>query len=174
MMKLPALMAIAALAGALAASAAAENMTVELWNYNVTLYGIGENVTAQPMTVSSDTNSIVRSIRFQGQSGRTGELISLYEHRNPSSIILEDLLRQAMMGSCKAIRANPGRVGDLSGMVASADARVEHGFGQRCWGGAVMAPGGESGVSRAFTILAHFRNETMNEHLVKTARIVHR
>jgi hypothetical protein len=173
-MKLSALMAVFALAGVLISSAAAENRTIELWNYNVTLDGIGENVTFQPMTASSDVNSIVRSIRFQGQSALDWGVLSLYEHRNPSNIILEDLLRQVMIGSCKAIRANPGSVGNISGMVASADARVEHGFGQKCWGGAVQAPGGETGVTKAFTILAHFRNETLNEHLVKTARIVHK
>ncbi len=166
-------MAAICLAVVLISTATADSRTVQLWNYNVTLDGIGENVTFQPMAVSSDTNNIVRSIRFQGESNLDWGAIYLYDHRATTAVILEDLLRQTMIGSCKAIRADPGMVGNRTGMVAKADARVEHGFGQTCWGGAVMITGGNVGVTRYFVILAHFQNETLNEHLVKTAQIGH-
>lgn len=150
----------------------ADSRTIELWNYNVTLNGIGQNITFQPMTVSSNVNSIVRSIRFQGESSLDWGAIYLFDHRVPVSVILEDLLRQIMSSSCKAISSDPGVIGDRGGMVARAYARVEHGFGQLCYGGAVQLS--ETGGTRVFAIIAHFQNESLNEQLVRTARIEHK
>ncbi|MBN1236284.1 MAG: hypothetical protein JW999_09600 [Methanotrichaceae archaeon] len=56
-------------------------------------------------------------------------------------------------------------------MVAKANARVKHGFGQRCYGGAAQIS--SAGETRIFAIIAHFQNETLNEHLVRTAIIEH-
>ncbi|HUS76198.1 MAG TPA: hypothetical protein VMY43_09350 [Methanothrix sp.] len=166
-----ALMVLMALAAIFMPAAEADSRTIALWNYNVTLDGIGQNITVQPMAVSSDVDSIVRSIRFQGESSLDWGTIYLFDHRAPTSIILEDLLRQIMMPSCKAISADPGTIGDRNGMVAKADARVKHGFGQICYGGAAQIS--STGETRIFAIIAHFQNETLNEHLVKTARIEH-
>ena len=89
-------------------SAEADSRTIALWNYNVTLDGIGQNITVQPMAVSSDVNGIVRSIRFHGESSQDWGMIYLVDNSVPDSIILEDLLHQIMISSCKAISADPG------------------------------------------------------------------
>ena len=174
MMNWRALIMVAALCAAILPEAGAYSQTVALYNYNVTLDGLYQNVTFQPMAVSSNVNSIARSVRFQGESNQDWGAVYLFEHRNPSSVILEDLLRQLMISSCKAVSADPGRIGDLSGMVAKAYARVEHGFGQLCYGGAAFISGKTTGVTTTFAIVAHFQNESLNEHLVRTARIEHR
>jgi hypothetical protein len=166
-----AVMVLMALAAIFIPAAEADNRTIALWDYNVTLDGIGQNITVQPMTVSSDVNSIVRSIRFQGESSLDWGTIYLFDHRVPDRIILENLLRQIMSSSCKAISADPDTIGDRSGMVAKAYARVEHGFGQLCYGGAVQLS--ETGGTRVFAIIAHFQNESLNEQLVRMALIEH-
>jgi hypothetical protein len=166
-----ALVFLMALAAILMPAAQADSRTIALWNYNVTLDGIGRNITVSPMTLSSDVNSIVRSIRFQGESSQDWGAIYLFDHRAQIDLVLEDILRQIMMPSCKAVSADPGMVGDRSGMVARAYARVEHGFGQLCYAGAVPLSG--TGGTRVFAIIAHFQNESLNEHLVRTARIEH-
>jgi len=165
---------VAALCTVILPEALAYNQTIALWNYNVTLEGLDQNVTFQPMTVSSSVNSIVRSVRFQGDSNQDWGAVYLFERRNPSGVILEDLLRQIMISSCKAVSADPGTIGDLNGMVATAYARVEHGFGQLCYGGAAFISGKTTGVTTTFAVVGHFQNETLNEHLVKTARIEHK
>jgi hypothetical protein len=171
MMNWKALMILMAFAAIFMPAAEADSRMIALWNYNVTLDGIGQNITVQPMTVSSDVNSIVRSIRFQGESSQDWGAIYLFDHRAQRGIILEDLLRQIMMPSCKAVSADPGKIGDRTGMMAKAYARVNRGFGQLCYGGAVQLS--ETGGTRVFAIVAHFQNESLNEHLVRAARIEH-
>ena len=149
----------------------ADSQTIALWNYAVTLDGIGQDIMVQPMTVSSDVNGIARSIHFQGESNQDWGAIYLFDHFAASGIILEETLRQVMMPSCKAISADPGTIGERSGVVAKAYARVKRGFGQLCYGGAVQLS--ETGGTRVFAIIAHFQNESLNEHLVKTAHIEH-
>jgi len=58
-------------------------------------------------------------------------------------------------------------------MVAEAYARVEHGFGQLCYGGAAQISIADAGETRIFATIAHIQNESLNEHLVRTARIEH-
>ena len=164
-------MVLMAFAAIFIPAAEADNRTITLWNYVVTLDGIGQNITVQPMTVSSDVNGIVRSIRFHGESSLDWGMIYLVDNSVPDSIILEDLLHQIMISSCKAISADPGTIGEQSGVVARAYARVKRGFGQLCYGGAV--PLSETGGTRIFAIIAHFQNESLNEQLVRTARIEH-
>ena len=166
-----ALMVLMALAAIFIPAAEADSQTIALWNYAVTLDGIGQNITVQPMTVSSDVNGIARSIRFQGKSSQDWGAICLFDHCAASGIILEETLRQVMLPSCKAISADPGTIGERSGVVAKAYARVKRGFGQLCYGGAVQLS--ETGGTRVFAIIAHFQNESLNEHLVKTAQIEH-
>ncbi len=144
---------------------------IPIWHYNVSLDFGGKNVTVEQRPAASDINSITRSIFFRGNSTADWGAIYLVNIREPSNIILEDKLRSMLMPSCKRVQINPGTISGISGFIATADARVEHGFGQRCYGGIVrLAPLG-SGELSFFVVIGHFTDESLNAQLVKTARI---
>jgi hypothetical protein len=70
---------------------------------------------------------------------------------------------------CKRVEIDPGTVAGMSGIVATGEARVEHGFGHVCRAG--MVPLTSGGSSQVFAVVGHFKNESLNDHLMATARI---
>jgi hypothetical protein len=76
-----------------------------------------------------------------------------------------------MKPTTKAVEVDSGLFAGVSGLIAAGDARVEHGFGQRCYGAsAIISPPGV-GESVTITLIGHFKNESLNEQLIRTARV---
>ncbi|NYT02167.1 MAG: hypothetical protein GKC10_05360 [Methanosarcinales archaeon] len=144
---------------------------ITLWHYNASLDFGEKHITIGPMAVSSDTNSISRSIRITGDNASDWASVTQYEGRNPTAPGMEEMLWILMKPSCKRVWINEDYVGDRYGLVATGDARVEHGFGQVCYGGMVPLTTGGEGTNQYFAIIAHFLNETLNEQVVRTARL---
>ncbi len=146
---------------------------VPIWKYNVSLDFGGENVTIEQLPTASNINSITRSFMFRGNSTDDWGAIYLFNIREPSRMVPEDKLRSILMPTCKRIQADHGTISGLKSIIATADARVEHGFGQRCYGGmATLSPLGVGEV-QYLAIIGHFTNESLNENLVKTAKITY-
>jgi hypothetical protein len=141
-----------------------------LWHYNISLDFGNMNITTEPQATTSDINSITRSVIFRGD--RAGEWGAAYltTNRVPDSVVLEDRLRRLMMPSIKAIEVDEGQFAGAAGLIAAGDARVEHGFGQRCYGGAAVISPPDIGESVTFMLIGHFTNESLNKRLVQTAR----
>lgn len=148
-----------------------EYSNISIWHYNAYLDFGGKNVIVEQMPTTSDINSIRHSITFRGDSAADWGAIYLFNFREPLSTVMEEMLRQLMMPSCKAIRVNSGSIGGASGLIATADARVEHGFGQRCYGGIEVLKSLGTGETNIFAVIGHFTNESLNKQFVKTAMI---
>lgn len=147
-----------------------QNFTI--WHYNASLDFGGKNVTAETLPVTSNLYSMMYSMRFKGSSDGDWGAIYLLDSRQPNySVPMEDTLRSYMISSCKAIRIDPGNVGDIKGMIAKGEARVEHGFGQACYGGVVWLPSHGINEHTFFMVIGHFTDESLNENFVKTAKI---
>jgi hypothetical protein len=152
-------------------SALGEYQVFTLWHHNISLDFGEKNITVEPQATTSDINSITRSMIFRGDSADDWGEVYLMNNREPVSVVLEDRLRRMMMSTTKAIEVDPGTFAGVSGLIAAGDARVEHGFGQRCYGAsAIISPPG-TGESATLTLIAHFKNESLNEYLVRTARV---
>lgn len=152
-------------------SALGEYQVFTLWHHNVSLDFGDKNITVEPQPTTSDINSIMRSMVFRGDSADDWGAAYLLSTRDTVPVILEDRLRRIMMPTAKAVEVNPGLVAGASGLIAEGDARVEHGFGQRCYGAsAIISPPG-AGEIVTLTLIGHFKNESLNEHLIRTARV---
>ncbi len=149
-----------------------EYQSFPIWHYNASLDLGGKNVTVEANPPSSDLYSITYSALLRGNSSSDWGAIYLLDSRKPTySTPSEDTLRSSMIRSCKAIRIDPGNVGGIKGLIAKGEARVEHGFGQKCYGGIIqLAPHG-SNEHTFFMVIGHFKDESLNERLVKTAKI---
>ncbi|MFB3765761.1 MAG: hypothetical protein ACE14P_11025 [Methanotrichaceae archaeon] len=149
-----------------------EYQTFPIWHYNASLDFGGKNVTVETRPITSDLYSTMRSILFRGSSAGDWGSIYLLDSRQPAySVPMEDTLRSLMISSCKAVRINPGSIGNISGLIAKADARVEHGFGQTCYGGIVQLTSPGPQENTFFVVIGHFTDESLNEAFVKTANI---
>ncbi len=170
-MSLKALMSLIALSVILLMpSALGDYQVFSLWHYNVSLDFGGKDITVEPQPSTSDINSITRSIIFRGDEANDWGAVYLMNYREPVPIVPEDRLRRMMMPTAKAIEVDSGSVAGVEGMIAEGDARVEHGFGQRCYGAiAVISPSG-MGEKCILTLIGHFTNESLNRQLIQTAR----
>lgn len=149
-----------------------EYQTFPIWHYNASLDLGSKNTTVETRPVTSDDYGTVHSLFFRGSSAADWGSIYLIDSRNPSySVPMEDTLRSLMMPSCKAIRINPGDIGSQRGLVAIGEARVEHGFGQNCYGGIVQLASLGANENTFFVVIGHFTNESLNQRFVKTANI---
>ena len=146
--------------------------TFPIWHYNASLDFDGKNLTVETQPAVMNTDSVTNSIFFRGSSTADWGAIYILDTRESDySVPSEDTLRSLMMPSCKAISINPGNIDGRSGLIAKAEARVEHGFGQNCYGGIIqVTPPGPNELT-LFAIIGHFTNESFNEHFVKTAKI---
>lgn len=152
-------------------SAMGDYQVYSLWHYKISLDFGAKNITAEPPAATSDINSIVRSMIFRGDGEDDWGLAYLITNREPIATVLEDRLRVLLKPSTKAIEVGSGTVAGFSGLIASGDARVEHGFGQRCYGAAAIISLPGTGESVTFVLISHFKNESLNEHLVNTVRV---
>lgn len=142
-----------------------------LGNYNVSLDFDGKGVTVKPLSVSSSLDTITRSIMVQGENDTDYTIIYIHEYTKPQMLDLEDRLWKFMKTYCTMTETDPGEIAGMSGFIATGYARVKHGFGKQvCYGGIAALPSGAV-AQRDFAILAHFTNKTLNEQLVKTAKV---
>jgi hypothetical protein len=140
-------------------------------NYNVSLDFAGKDVIIKPPSVSSSIDTITRSITVQGSNETDYAVIYLHEYTKPQMLDLEDRLWKLMKTYCTMTETDPAKIVDLNGFIATGYARVKHGFGKQvCYGGIAALPSGAV-AQRDFAVLAHFTNKTLNEQLVKTAKI---
>lgn len=172
-MSIKALVGLMALITLLAFPCQGEYSTVSISHYKVSLDFGDKNVTTEQMPTVSDINSIRRAVSFHGDSAADWGTIYLFNYREGTGMVMEEMLRQLMMPSCKAIRINGGNIGGMGGLIATADARVEHGFGQRCYGGIMELTPMGTGETNIFAVIGHFTNESLNKPFVKNARIVY-
>lgn len=149
----------------------AQNETYTFWHYNISLDIGDQNVTVEPMTSSSDINSISRHTILRGDSPGDYAALYMFESRAGKGVGMEEQMWYMMKPICKAVRTREGAVGDRAGIIATGDARVDHGFGQKCYAGMVALSESGTGSTQYLAVLGHFLNETLNEHLVRTARI---
>jgi len=168
-LRLAIVLVVAGLMALTPAEGAYTNIT--LWHYNASLDFGGKNVTIGPVSTTSNINSISRSIRIVGDNASDWASVTQYEGRNPTAPGMEEMLWILMKPSCKKVWINKGYMGDRYGLVATGDARVEHGFGQVCYAGMIPLGTGGDGTNQYFAVLAHFLNETLNEQVVRTARV---
>lgn len=144
---------------------------VHLWDYNVYLDFGGKNVTVEPLKSSSTLDTILRSVTIQGDDGNDYAVVYLYEYGTPQMFDLEDRLWSFMKPRCNMVDVDHATISGMSGFIASGKARVAHGFSKQvCYGGIVSLPSGAV-VQKDFVVFGHFNNETLNKHLVKTAKI---
>lgn len=171
-MSFKALMALAALSIILLIpSTLGDYQVFTLWHHNVSLDFGTKNITVEPQATTSDINTITRGMIFRGDSADDWGAVYLMNKREPVPTVLEDMLRRLMKPTTKAIEVDSGLVAGMSGLIAEGDARVEHGFGQRCYGAsAIISPPGV-GESVTLTLIGHFKNESLNEQLIRTARV---
>ncbi len=151
--------------------AAGDYQVFTLWHYNLSLDFGDKNITVEPQGTTSDINSVTHSMIFRGDRADDWGAAYLSTNREPVAVVLEDRLRRLMMPSTKAIEVDGGQFVGKAGFIGSGDARVEHGFGQRCYGGAAIISPPGMGESVAIMLIAHFNNESLNKHLVETARV---
>ncbi|HSD56974.1 MAG TPA: hypothetical protein VLB04_02240 [Methanotrichaceae archaeon] len=169
-MKLKAL-ALSVLLVLIAIPAQGSTQVLPLWNYNVTLDVGNKDVTVKPLSVSSSLDTITRSIMVQGENETDYTIVYIHEHTKPQMLDLEDRLWKFMKTYCTMTETDPGEIAGMTGFVATGYARVKHGFGKQvCYGGIAALPSGAV-AQRDFAILAHFTNKTLNEQLVKTAKV---
>ncbi|HWQ19093.1 MAG TPA: hypothetical protein VN455_04890 [Methanotrichaceae archaeon] len=143
-----------------------------LWQYNVSLDLGDKNVTVAPQQTYSELNRVMRSTIFKGDDAYDWGGIYLFEQRQGTERESPaDLLFGLMKNTCKAIMIDQGTISGQGGLIAKANARVEHGFGQQCWGGMVSISTDATGTDQLFAIVGHFSNESLNEQFVKTAKI---
>lgn len=152
-------------------SAMGDYQVFPLWHYNISLDFGEKNISIEPLEAASDINSIMRGMIFRGDAADDWGSAYLVTNREPVVVVLEAKLRELLMPSMKAVRVNPGTVAGVNGLIAYGDARVEHGFGQRCYGASAIISPPDAGESVTFTLIAHFKNESLNEHLAKTVRV---
>jgi len=158
----------------LASPALGSMQSYPLWQYNVSLELGDKNVTVVQQQPYSDLNRVMRSTMFKGDDAYDwGGIYLLEQRQGTQSESPADLLFGLMKQSCKAIMIDQGMVSGQGGLVAKANARVEHGFGQQCWGGLVAISNDAKGTAQLFAIVGHFSNETLNEQFVKTAKLDH-
>ncbi len=142
-----------------------------LWNYNVSLDFGDKDVTVKPLSVSSSLDTITRSIVVQGENETDYAVVYIHEYTKPQMLDLEDRLWKFMKSYCTMTETDPSEIAGMSGFIATGYARVKHGFGKQvCYGGIAALPSGAV-AQRDFAILAHFTNKTLNEQLVKTAKV---
>lgn len=155
----------------LAAPALGASQVVPLWQYNVTLDFGDKVVTAEPQPPTSTLSSASYSTIFRGDDPSDYGSISLYFYETAPISTADERLWGTMKAICRPARfPNAGTIGDRSGLMTTGDAKVAHGFGQRCYGALVpLTSQGKSLVE--FLVIGHFTNETLNEQFVKTARI---
>jgi hypothetical protein len=67
---------------------------------------------------------------------------------------------------CKAVSSDAETFANRSGMVAHGEARVEHGFGQRCYAGMAPLSPSDSATSEYLLVLSHFLDENLNERVI--------
>jgi hypothetical protein len=171
-MSFKSLMALAALSVILfIPSALGEYQVFPLWHYNVSLDFGAKNITVEPQATTSDINTITRGMIFRGDSADDWGAVYLMNKREPVPTVLEDMLRRLMKPTTKAVEVDSGLFAGMSGLIAEGDARVEHGFGQRCYGASAIISPPDTGESVTLTLMAHFKNESLNEYLVRTARV---
>lgn len=155
----------------LAAPAMGASYVVPLWQYNITLDFGDKVVTAEPQPSASTLSSAFYSTIFRGDEPDDYGSISLYYYETAPISSADERLWGSMKSICKPARfPNAGTIGGRSGLITTGDAKVAHGFGQRCYGALVPLPSqGKSLVE--LLVIGHFTNETLNEQFVKTAQI---
>lgn len=154
-------------------SAMGDYQVFSIWNYNISLDFGEKNISVEPQETKSDLNSITRGMLFRGDAADDWGAAYIITNREPTAVVLEAKLRSFLMPSAKAIRVNPGTVAGINGLIAYGDARVEHGFGQRCYGASAIISPPDAGESVTFMLLGHFKDESLNEQLVRTVRVDH-
>jgi hypothetical protein len=156
----------------LASPAPGSVQSYPLGGYNISLDLEGKNVTVDQQQPYMELNKMMHSTIFRGDDAYDWGGIYLFEERKDTqSESPADFLFGLMKQSCKAIMIDQGTVSGMGGLIATADARVEHGFGQKCWGGLVSVPNKATGFGQIFAVVGHFSNESLNEQFVMTARI---
>ncbi|HSD56973.1 MAG TPA: hypothetical protein VLB04_02235 [Methanotrichaceae archaeon] len=171
-MSFKSLMALAAISIILLIpSAMGDYQVFTLWHHNVSLDFGAKNITVEPQATTSDINSITRGMIFRGDSADDWGAVYLMTKREPVPTVLEDLLRRLMKPTTKAVEVDSGLFAGVSGLIAAGDARVEHGFGQRCYGAAAIISPPGVGESVTLILIGHFKNESLNEQLIRTARV---
>jgi hypothetical protein len=170
-MSLKAMMAFLAISlTLLIPSALGDYQVFTIWHYNLSLDFGGENVTVEPQATTSDINSITRGMIFRGDRADEWGAAYLSTNREPVPTVLENRLRGLMMPTTKAIEIDAGQFVGTTGLIAAGDARVEHGFGQRCYGGAAIISPKGMGETVTVMLIGHFTNESLNKQLIQTAR----
>jgi hypothetical protein len=152
-------------------TSAGDIVTTKLWNYNVTLDFGDQIVTVDLRPQVSDLNMVQRSTIFRGNGPDDWGGIYLMENMDQSVPVLEGNLWGLMHPLCKGVISKQGYIGVMDGMVATGSSRVEHGFGQECYGGATILSDVDNSEVFTFMILGHFTNETLNQDFVKNVRI---
>ncbi len=147
----------------------AASQIYSLGNYNITLE-LGEKVISmEPQPSSSDLNQVTRSLRLIGDDPLDWGGIYLFQERAGFALNPDQRLWELMKPFCKAVWVEDGFVGGQRAVVARGEARLEHGFGWICRAG--LVPMGMGGSSTSLAIVGHFRNETLNAEILRTARI---
>lgn len=140
-------------------------------NYNVYLDFGDKDITIKPPSASSSLDTITRSVMVKGEDDADYAMIYLHEYTKPQVLDIEDRLWKLMKSYCTMTETDPADIAGMSGFIATGYARVAHGFGKQvCYGGIAALPSGAV-AQRDFAILAHFNNESLNEQLVKAAKI---
>jgi hypothetical protein len=154
----------------MASPALGSYLDVPLGTYNVSLDLGGKAVSVENQPVS---DSVTRSVKFVGGDAGDWGLVQLSEYTTSTSAgSPADRLFQYMKSVCKpAHLPDAGTIDGRPALVSYGDARVEHGFGQRCYG--AIVPLDDQGVSREIMILGHFSDEAVNKQFVYGAKIVY-
>jgi hypothetical protein len=148
-----------------------EYQTVSLRNYNVSLDFGDKEVAMEPMYTSSTRDTILHSITFRGYNRSDYATIYLYEYQVPQTFDLKDRFWKAMKAACTMVDIDPATISGSNGFIGTGYARVSRGFGKQvCYGGIIALPSGTV-AKRDFMIMAHFFDEALNEHLVKTVQV---
>ncbi len=164
-------LAAALLLAAIMIPAQGSYQALPIGNYNVLLDFEGKEVAVLPVSASSSIDTITRFVMVTGSNDTDYAIVYLYEYTKPQSLDLEDRLWRLMKTYCTMTETDPATIAEMNGYIATGYARVSHGFGKQvCYGGIAALPSSAL-AQRDFAILAHFNNKTLNEHLVKTAKI---
>jgi hypothetical protein len=142
-----------------------------LGNYNVYLDFGDKDIAVKPPSASSTLDTITKSVTVKGEDDSDYAIVYIHEYTKPQALDIEDRLWKLMKTYCTMTETDPAEIAGMEGFIATGYARVAHGFGKQvCYGGIAALPSGAV-AQRDFAILAHFNNESLNEQLVKTAKV---
>ncbi len=144
---------------------------LSIGNYDVYLDFGNKDVAINPPSASSSLDTITKSVTVKGENDSDYAIVYIHEFTKPQVLDIEDRLWKLMKTYCTMTDTDPAEIAGMEGFIATGYARVAHGFGKQvCYGGIAALPSGAV-AQRDFAILAHFNNETLNEQLVKTAKV---